>query len=329
MTKAALRIAHIDELPRPGALPNPRAMETHKETEAAYDARLWELEYVTRRYLRQVNEQTLRARYDDIVRNMQAIISEERHVIPIWSFLSSWYWYRKEHQTRLEFALRKLSLHRALPVIAKRDLSAAPARSRHPNSGEVLFRYDKREWLHELVQFGRLRVKAAREYALMEDDPARRDDEQVKHSYSPGEYVTVTFPDGRTSRPIGDLHYRATGIDYYAYCVANEWDPDLFSDFKSDACVVIHNVEEFARRLSSAASPRLRNWYFHYNPIEYFDTYERQPHERIDNAMSKDFRFAYQRETRFLWAGIGQSAAGFIDLDLGPLKDIASLTSRP
>jgi hypothetical protein len=172
--------------------------------------------------------------------------------------------------------------------------------------------------------------KAARDYALMEDDPARKADEQVKESYSPGEYVILTLPGGRTAQPIGDLRYSFTGTDYYIYCVANDWDPDLFSDFNSDACVVIHSPTEFARRLSAAAA-KLDDWYFHYNPVEYFDPYERRPHDRIDNVMSKDFRFAYQRETRFLWAGMGRSATGSIDLELGPLKDLRrafSLTFR-
>jgi hypothetical protein len=329
VTETTLPIPDIKALPRPAILPHSRAMVSHKENETSYDPQLWELEYVIHRYLGRVDEQTLHARYDAIVRNMRAIISEDRHVIPIRSFLSSWYWYRKEHQTRLEFALRKLPLHRELPVIANRDLSAAPARPCHPNGGDVLFRYGERKWLNELVQSGRLRIKAARDYALMENDPARKDDELVKHSYSPGEYVTLILPSGRTSRLIGDLRNSVTGTDYYVYCVANDWDPDLFSDFNADACVVIHNPGEFARRLKTAASSTLGDWYFHYNPVEYFDTYERRTHERIDNAMSKDFRFAYQRETRFLWASRGRSAAGFIDLELGPLKDIASLTGRP
>jgi hypothetical protein len=73
----------------------------------------------------------------------------------------------------------------------------------------------------------------------------------------------------------------------------------------------------------------LKDWYFHFSPVEYFDTHERRQHERIDNAMSKESRFAYQRETRFLWAGLGRAATGFIDLDLGPLTDIATYTEYP
>jgi hypothetical protein len=261
---------------------------------------------------------------------MYAIISDDRNVIPIHSFLSSWYWYRKEHQTRYEFALRNLPLHRSLPMIAQRDLSTAPARPRSPNAGDVLFRYGERKWLQLLMDSGRLRMKSAREYALMEKDPARQDDERVKYSHSPGQYVTITMPDGQQVSPIGDLKYESSGTDYFLYCVSMDWDPHLFEEFSgTDCCVVIKRPDEFARRLENAAKTLLPGWYFHHCPVDYFDTYERRPKERIDNAMSKDFRFAYQKEYRFLFAGFGQAATGFIDLELGPLHDIAELHLRP
>lgn len=322
------RIPQIDRLPLPRVLPHPRALASGRESETNYHPDLWELEYIPHRYLGRVNEDDLRVRYDSIVRNMRTLISGERHVIPIRSFLSSWYWYRKEHLTRLEFKIRGLPLHRALPVVEVRDLSAAPARPRSPNACDVLFRYGERYWLKQMIEFGKVRIKAARIYTEMENDLARRDDELMKHTYIPGEYVTITLPDGREVRPIGDVKASVTGTDYFMYCVANDWDPELFADFKADACVVIHDPDEFARRLKAAATV-LQDWDFHYNPVEYFDTYERRRHEYIDNAMSKDFRFAYQRETRFLWAGFGRSAAGFIDLDLGPLADIATYTEYP
>lgn len=110
--------------------------------------------------------------------------------------------------------------------------------------------------------------------------------------------------------------------------VEYDGDPDLCADFKADACVIIRDPEEFARRLRAAATG-LKDWYFHFSPVEYFDTHERRQHERIDNAMSKDFRFAYQRETRFIWAGFGRTASGHIDLELGPLADIAIYTEYP
>jgi hypothetical protein len=243
--------------------------------------------------------------------------------------LSSWYWYRKEYQTRLEFALRNHPLHRPLPVITAPDLSAAPARPRSPNAGDVLFRYGERRWLQELVDFGRLRMKSAREYALMENDPARRDDELTKNSYSPGAYVTITLPNGQQSSPIGDMKYSVAGTDYFLYCVSYDWDPDLMQDFNADGCVVIKDPDAFAQRLERAAANQIGDWYFHHCPVQYYDTYERLPKEHIDNAMSKDFRFAYQREYRLLFAGFGKTATGFVSLELGPLNDIAEFHPRP
>ena len=47
-----------------------------------------------------MDDDRLVKRYSEIARNMAALVSEDRYVIPIRSFLSAWYWYRKEHQTR-------------------------------------------------------------------------------------------------------------------------------------------------------------------------------------------------------------------------------------
>jgi hypothetical protein len=158
--------------------------------------------------------------------------------------------------------------------------------------GDVLFRYGERKWLQGLLDFRRLRMKSAEEYALMEKDPARQDDERVKHSYSPGEYVTITMPDGRQVRPTSDLKYSASGTDYFLYCVSMDWDPHLFDDFLgTDCCIVIKSPDEFARRLERAAANLLPGWHFHHCPIEYFDTHERRSKERIDNAIVEGFPF--------------------------------------
>jgi hypothetical protein len=168
-------------------------------------------------------------------------------------------------------------------VIAKRDLSVAPARPRSPNAGDVLFRYGERKWLQSLLDFGRLRMKSAEEYALMEKDAARQDDERVKHACSPREYITITLPDGRQVRPTSDLKYSTSGTDYFLYCVSMDWDPQLFDDFSgTDCCVVIKNPDEFIRRLERAAANLLPGWFFHHCPIEYFDTHERRSKERIE-----------------------------------------------
>jgi hypothetical protein len=304
-------------------------MKSGNENEVMYDPKMWEMQYLAYRYLKNIEDKAIFKRYDDIIRNMRAIVSDDRSIIPIGSFLSSWYWYRKEHHIRLEIALRGGFLNPKMPAVCKRDLSRAPARPQYPNGGDVLFRYDKKEHLEKLIQFGCLRIRAAKEFNLFENDRARRDNEQIKRRYLPRDYVKITLANGAKVRPLSDISCSVSVTDYFMFCVSNDWDPDLFLEFGANACVVILDPDEFSRRISAAASKKLEGWYFYYGPVEYFDPYERRRHEWIDNAMSKDFRFAYQRETRFLWAGMGRSATGIVELELGPLDDIAVLTDGP
>jgi hypothetical protein len=74
----------------------------------------------------------------------------------------------------------------------------------------------------------------------------------------------------------------------------------------------------------------LDGWYFYHNPVEYFDPYEMSANQYFNAAMCKDFRFAYQREYRFLWMPMGgQEAEGFKFLELDLLKELAELHMRP
>ena len=89
-------------------MPTEEAMKSWGQNEVSYEPELWELEYVTYRYLSGLADHDLLHRYRTVVRSMPSYIAEKRAVIPINSYQSAWYWYRKEHQTRLEFALRNL-----------------------------------------------------------------------------------------------------------------------------------------------------------------------------------------------------------------------------
>ena len=304
-------------------------MRSWGESQHSYDPELWELDYQSRRYLSRVSEADLVVRYTDIARNMLSLVSDERDAIPIISFLSSWYWFRKEHQTRLEFHLRNIPLAQPYPNLRQPPLYQPPARPRSPNAGDVLFRYASKKRLDEFMVAGKVRITSAREYALLEKDLARRDDERQKHSYIPGDYAKVTLQDGTELRMIGDIKQTVSGVDYFVYCLSCDWDRQLFDDFGVDCCAIIKSPDIFADRLSAAAKSQLNGWYFHHCPIQYFDPYEMGRNQRIDNAMSKDFRFAYQREYRFLWASFqGLSATGFKELELGPLHDIAQLSAK-
>jgi hypothetical protein len=180
-----------------------------------------------------------------------------------------------------------------------------------------------------MVEKGSIRIGPASFYRDLERDVARADEERAKSSFMPGEYTRVTTQDGNEIPIIGDVRRTVSASDYFVLCMSCDWDPALFEDFGADSCVIVRDPEAFAQRLELAVKLILDGWYFHHNPVEYFDPYEMPRNQYFDAAMCKDFRFAYQREYRFLWMHMGgQEAAGFKFLELGPLEGIADLYFR-
>ena len=82
-------------------------MQNCQQTKLNYEPELWEFEYEIYRYLQNISDLELTKRYEAICRNFEVLTTEERNNIPINITQSSWYWYRKEHQTRYEFYLRE------------------------------------------------------------------------------------------------------------------------------------------------------------------------------------------------------------------------------
>jgi hypothetical protein len=314
----------IPSLLIPQQLPCKDAISSSKDSLNSYDPEFWEFQYETYRYLERVSDSSLAERYQDILCNMKALISRDRDVIPIQSFLSSWYWFRKEHQTRLEFYIRNIAPLVTVPIgISFNNLaSGAPTRPKHPNAGDVLFRYDKYTYLDELVSHGMMRIGPASSFVKIENDIARQDEECSKKSFLPGAHTRITTLDGIDIPIIGDVERKTTSPNYYAFCMSCDWDQELFKYFKADACVVIKDVEGFVSRIEAAAKQQLPNWYFHHCPVHYFDPYERIPNEYIDAGMSKDFKFSYQREYRFIWMPLnGEQADGYKLLALGNINN--------
>jgi hypothetical protein len=318
----------VEKLALPHKMPTPEAIKSWGQNKYSYDPEAWELEYQVVRYLVNLSLEDLRKRHDELLRNMAALSSPDRHVIPINSFLSSWFWYRKEHQTRLEFRLRGEPGPAALGApTADRPADGVP-RPKHPNAAHIVYKYGRRDHMESLVQAGKLRIGPAAYYLDTDIGAARTDNELAKASYLTGGTTTVKTSDGRVQPIIDDLKRTTSAPNYFLFCVAADWDPALAVDFGVDTCAIIENEEEFSRRLTRATDAVLPDWLFHRNPVDYFDPYERRKNEHIDPVMSKDFKFAYQREFRYIWINpAAPEPKDFLFLDLGPLTDIAQLKS--
>ncbi|HUD10993.1 MAG TPA: hypothetical protein VMS08_01160 [Candidatus Saccharimonadia bacterium] len=293
-----------------------------------YEPDCWELQYENRRYLAGMESDQLAKRYVAIVRNFRVFVRPECDVVPIHCYFGSWYWYRKEHQSRYEFFQRNLDPPCAPPtqVVSVPDVPAISSQ-RFPDA-KIIFRYGNSDAMRKSFS-GSVRITAAPIYDSSEMNEARSDDELNKHTFLPALYTTLRTADGQNIELMSDIRRTSSSPDYYILCASCEWSDELFQAFNADTCLVIRKPEIFADRLSSAAAAvaELKGWYFHHGPVHYFDPYEWKLDDPFLAPNSKDFRFAYQREYRFLWnpLRLNVSAVAIRTLQLGPLNDIAEL----
>lgn len=116
---------------------------------------------------------------------------------------------------------------------------------------EKLYRYSKRRWLERSLFLGEFRLMPASYYKGLEADSARQDDELCRlRSVAPAD-VQITGDDGRIIVPIGDVEFTTRLLrDYLMACFSTRWDPVDGGGFGGcDACLVIHDPEEFLERM--------------------------------------------------------------------------------
>lgn len=190
-----------------------------------------------------------------------------------------------------------------------------------------LYRYSERKWLERSLDLGEFRLRPASDYKQQETDSARHDDELVRVSTSPASAMTVTIVStGQACKPIGDVFYRSeVGANYLTICFSKRLDEHLFDDFPgSDACLVIHEVEDFCERLHSAAELALPQWVGIDGAVVYGG-------KSIFGAVfSKPLQFIVQHEWRFAWRPRTpvQELAPVL-LTIGSIVDIAEIVERP
>jgi hypothetical protein len=177
------------------------------------------------------------------------------------------------------------------------------------------------------VEKGEIRISHASSYKDGPVSDPRTDDELKIHRYLPGHHTKVATKEGKEIPIIGDLHETySIPMDYYTLCMSTDFEPYIFEEFDYDSCVIIKNPDQFAIRLEASTKSLLPNWYFHHNPVEYFDPYEPYKNQCLDPAMCKDFSFAYQMEYRAIWhPPDNESAKDYINVRIGSLEDICEI----
>ena len=133
----------------------------------------------------------MQLRHTQMLNNLGRLVHADRACLPSQFFQSAWYWCRKEHQTRLEFALRGVA---PLPdrdsLFVVLDGNDRFCRNEVGDS-TLLFRYTKQRYAEAIRDSGVVRVAPATSYRDMEGDVARADDEMVKTTWLPREHVST------------------------------------------------------------------------------------------------------------------------------------------
>lgn len=190
-----------------------------------------------------------------------------------------------------------------------------------------LYRYSERKWLEQSLEFGEFRLRPASDYKQQETDAARNDDELVRFNRSPAASVSINnLNTGQAIKPICDVVYTTeVGTNYLTLCFSERWDEQLFEDFPdTDACLIIHKVEDFCERLHRAAEIALPHWSGIDAAVIYGGI------SGLGAIFSKPLQFIPQHEWRFAW----QPRERVVDispfqLTIGSIADIAEIVDRP
>jgi hypothetical protein len=276
--------------------------------------------------LEDINDSELLQRHKEIIKNLLHIASEHRDIIPSVTTLSSWYWYRKEHQTRVEMALRGIDAPAPKNLNTHEDATRPVCPVGIPNGTKLLFKYGDFKHMKDMINFGSVKFSPPQTFKDINDGQGRRDIEYEKASYTRGSSVKMTTLDGRKVPNIGSLKKCYGGPFYHMACFSCEWQHTMFSDFNANSCVMITDPQEFSRRIERARGNLYAGWYFQDNPIQYYDPYEVYKNTYIDAAMTKDFKFSYQKEYRFIFSNHADSQKpDWQILQIGNCSDIMQL----
>jgi hypothetical protein len=198
--------------------------------------------------------------------------------------------------------------------------------------GKYLVKYGKKEHILDMLDHGLVRLAPASSYASAENNDAIFDTE-LKFTYSlcnpSPELVALhgALPsDLKADEPFHGTVFLEQTLreDYYLFCLSASYDPRLFDDFESDACLIIKAPTEFRDRLMRRAADQLQSKGWAFAPVTYVDPFS-LPDTAHHPSLRKHHRYAYQDEVRAVWQmhkGCGMNLdACFVDL--GSLRDIS------
>lgn len=189
-----------------------------------------------------------------------------------------------------------------------------------------LYRYSDQKWLDRSLRLGEFRLRPASDYKSMEGSAARTDDEQHRRIVLRNPQITHVKT-GQPIIPIGDVVMASeTESDYLTLCLATVYSDHFYQDFEdSDACLIIHDPNEFFDRMYKAIDSVLPNsWGAVDGPVSYGSS------SKLGAPFMKPEKFLFQFEWRFACLPIPSlSKCEATVVTLGSIEDIAEVIAAP
>jgi hypothetical protein len=300
----------------------------------------WRKQYRDKRYLEHLKVEELHQRAADVMTNIVELTADGKiGAVPVEGEGMEWWrkWTHILEEFQIRFGPYPAGFSREVLVgfqQPKVNYLQVPAEylALASNRG-LLLKLGKQAHMQAMFHLGMIRIAPASSYRDPSLNPAMHDDELSFESIAqPGFKVLVSPTPGGPMVPVGGLHtlrMRATlPTDYFVYCMSFSARPRLFGDFEADACVVITKPKDFIDRVVAAVEPLLPEYAHQRGKVRYADPHF--DHHRLPLAMTKHFRFSYQREFRMIWVpptpSIGLEP---FFITIGSLKDIATLITLP
>lgn len=193
-----------------------------------------------------------------------------------------------------------------------------------------LIRFGSKKYMRELYGSGGLLFQEASIFGQAENLSVCDDElTLLMKRYIPRDELKLVpgapDPDTINERGVG-MNFSISCPDFLVLCMTDTVNFRLISDWDAEAVVVIHDPTEFSKRLRTASEDLINKSgsdVLEFGKVRYIDPYF--PLENPDVPFCKHYKFAYQREFRFVARGINKLGFAERKIEMGSIKDIADL----
>ncbi len=320
----------------------------------------WEKEYVENPYMRALPMKDLNQRFHDLIPNALSIQQGGKVGMEVTPNGVEWVRYMQHlfKEAQMREAPHPLFLDRRYEPDWSRDGFVRSVKDRHSSKAFdavktwaeagsdrkfSVAKYGEKYFMEKFLREGEMLVSSSPSFDDEMLTRAQRDDENsfsvfgargADGSFIPASDLPASSGDRRSL-----IEYRKSmDRDYMLYCMSRTLSPTLFSHFGTayDACVLVHNMDEFVRRVDEGTRKHFppeeftyaHSWITYIDPLGAIQPTPEPAGDQVKIPIPflKHFRHTYQSEYRFVWLpkqvrrGLGTQC-----VSIGSIDDIAEI----